>query len=126
MFCPRCGQQQATDSMRFCSRCGFAMEGVMHLLAHGGMLPVQQPPGEKVRSARAKGVMQGAMLMLLGALIVPIFGVMSAFAPGRLENVFAFFAAMSAIISFVGGPLRLLFAAIFEEGAPKRYQFSTQ
>ena len=98
----------------------------MHLLAHGGMLPVQQPPGEKVRSARAKGVMQGAMLMLLGALIVPIFGVMSAFAPGRLENVFAFFAAMTAIICFVGGPLRMLFAAIFEQGAPKRYQFPTQ
>ena len=113
--------------MRFCSRCGFSMEGVMHLLAHGGMLPMYQPPtGEKTRSPKFKGVMQGAMMMLLGALIVPIFGVMSAFAPGRLENVFAFFAAMSAIIFFVGGPLRMLFAAIFEEGAPKRYQFSTQ
>ena len=97
------------------------------LLAHGGMLPmVQQPQGEKVRSARAKGVMQGAMLMLLGALIVPIFGVMSAFAPGRLENVFAFFAAMSAIVCFVGGPLRMLFAAIFEQGAQRQYQFPTQ
>jgi hypothetical protein len=113
--------------MRFCSRCGFSMEGVMHLLAHGGMLPMyQSPTGEKTRSPKFKGVMQGAMMMLLGALIVPIFGVMSAFAPGRLENVFAFFAAMSAIIFFVGGPLRMLFAAIFEEGAPKRYQFPGQ
>src|SRR2546421_10958397 len=124
MFCPRCGQQQATDSMRFCSRCGFSMEGVMQLLAHGGMLPVyQEPAGEKQISPRRRGVKQGAMLMLLGALIVPIFGVMSGFAPGRLENVFAFFAAMSAIVCFVGGPLRMLFAAIFEEGAPK-YQFT--
>ena len=113
--------------MRFCSRCGFSMEGVMHLLAHGGMLPVYQgEPGEKQISARRRGVKQGAMLMLLGALIVPIFGVMSAFAPGRLENVFAFFAAMSAIICFVGGPLRMLFAAIFEQGAPQPYQFPTQ
>lgn len=123
MFCPRCGQQQATDSMRFCSRCGFAMEGVMHLLAHGGMLPVYQPPaGEKTISPRRRGVKQGALLMLIGAILVPIFGVMSGFAPGRLENVFAFFAALSAIICFVGGPLRMLFAAIFEEGA-KQYQF---
>lgn len=99
----------------------------MHLLAHGGMLPVYQgPPGEKQVSPRRRGVKQGAMLMLLGALIVPIFGVMSAFAPGRLENVFAFFAAMSALICFVGGPLRMLFAAIFEEGAPPPYQFPTQ
>lgn len=100
------------------------MEGVMHLLAHGGMLPIFQPPtGENKRSRRYKGVMQGALLFLLGILVVPIFAIMSNFAPGRLENVFEFFAAISAIICFVGGPLRMLFAAIFEEGAPK-YQFT--
>ena len=119
MYCPRCGQQQPTDSMRFCSRCGFAMEGTMHLLAHNGILPVyQQSTGEKEISPRRKGVKQGAGLMLLGAIIVPIFGVMAGFAPQRLDNLFAFFAALSAVICFVGGPLRMLFAAIFEEGAP--------
>jgi hypothetical protein len=123
MYCPRCGQQQATDSMRFCSRCGFSLEGTMHLLAHGGML--LQPQGEKGRSRRFKGVMQGAVLFLIGVILVPIFGIMSSFAPGRLENVFAFFAAISAIICFLGGPLRMLFAAIFEEGAPK-YQSTPQ
>ena len=94
----------------------------MHLLAHGGMLP-QYPSatGEKTISARRKGVKQGVLLMLIGAVLVPIFGVMSGFAPGRLENVFAFFAALSAIICFVGGPLRMLFAAIFEEGAKPQY-----
>src|SRR5204863_3054470 len=123
MFCPRCGQQQATDSMRFCSHCGFSIEGVMHLLANGGMLPHYQPQGEKTISQRRKGVKQGALLMLIGAILVPIFGVMSGFAPGRLENVFAFFAALSAIICFLGGPLRMLFAGIFEEGAPPKSQF---
>ena len=119
MYCPRCGQQQATDSMRFCSRCGFAMEGTMQLLAHGGMLPLYQPPtGEKSISPRRKGVKQGALLMLIGLLLVPILGIMANFAPGRLENVFAFFCAISAIICFLGGPLRMLFAAIFEDGAP--------
>jgi hypothetical protein len=90
----------------------------MHLLAHGGMLPrYQAPEGERAISQRRKGVKQGASLMLIGAILVPILGVMSGFAPGRLENVFAFFAALSAIICFVGGPLRMLYAAIFEEGA---------
>jgi hypothetical protein len=100
------------------------MEGTMQVLSHGGMLPqYQPPPGEKTISPRRKGVKQGVMLMLIGVLLVPIFGVMSSFAPGnRLENFFAFWAALSAIICFVGGPLRMLFAAIFEEGAPK-YQF---
>ncbi|HBB93841.1 MAG TPA: hypothetical protein DC054_00485 [Blastocatellia bacterium] len=102
------------------------MEGTMHVLAHGGMLPAyQSPPGEKTISARRRGVKQGALLMLIGALLVPVFGVMSGFAHGRLENVFAFFAAITAIICFVGGPLRMLFAAIFEEGAPPP-QFMSQ
>ncbi len=126
MFCPRCGQQQATDSMRYCSRCGFPMEGTMQLLAHGGVLPQYQfTPDQNGPSPRRKGVKQGALLMLIGAILVPIFGVMTGFAPGRLENVFAFFAALSAIICFLGGPLRMLFAGIFEEGAPPQPQFMT-
>jgi hypothetical protein len=125
MYCPRCGQLQATDSMRFCSRCGFPMEGTMHLLANGGMLPVvHATDGEKGRSARAKGVMQGALLFLLGILIVPTLGIMGSFAPPRIENVFYFFTAIAAMICFVGGPLRMLFAALFEEGAPKYPQFT--
>lgn len=109
--------------MRFCSRCGFALEGTVHVLAHGGMLPqYQPPPDEKAISPRRKGVKQGVLIMLIGVLLVPIFGVMSGFAPGRLENFFAFWAALTAIVCFIGGPLRMLFAAIFEQGAPK-YQF---
>jgi hypothetical protein len=123
MFCPRCGQQQATDSMRFCSRCGFSMEGVMHLLAHGGMLPqYPAPTGEKKISARRKGVKQGAALMLIGAILVPILFIMSSFAPGRIETLFEFFGSLAAVLCFVGGPLRMLFAALFEEAAkPQQY-----
>jgi len=120
MYCPRCGQQQATDSMRFCSRCGFPMEGAMHLLAHGGLIPqYQQNVESKGPSPRKRGVKQGALLMLIGAILVPILAVMAGFAPGRLENVFGFFCALAAIICFLGGPLRMLFAGIFEEGAPQ-------
>ena len=27
MFCPQCGQEQASESVRFCSRCGFRLNG---------------------------------------------------------------------------------------------------
>jgi len=95
----------------------------MHLLAQGGMLPIYSAPAdEQTISPRRKGVKQGVLLMLLGAVLVPLLGVMAGFAPGRLDNVFAFFAAMTAVVCFVGGPLRMLFAAIFEEGA-KPYPF---
>lgn len=93
----------------------------MHLLAHGGMLPHYQPPaGEKVISPRRKGVKQGALLMLIGVVLVPLMILFSSFGPGRIGVMFEFFAAMSAILCFLGGPLRMLFAAIFEEGAPIR------
>jgi len=99
------------------------MEGTMHVLAHGGMLPqYQSPADEKTVSPKRKGVKQGVLIMLIGVLLVPIFAIMSSFAPGRLENFFLFWCALTAIICFVGGPLRMLFAALFEQGAPK-YQF---
>lgn len=121
MFCPRCGQQQATDSMRYCSRCGFSMEGVLHLLAHGGMLP-RYDSGENKISKRRKGVMQGVIVLLAGVLLVPIFGVMAGFAPGRISDIFGFFAAITAVLCFIGGPLRMLFASVFEEGSkPQPY-----
>ena len=98
------------------------MDGVMHVLAHGGMLPsYPEPTGEKTISPKRRGVKQGVLLMLIGVLLVPILGVMAAFAPGPLENVFAFFAALTALICFVGGPLRMLFAALFEEGVKPQY-----
>ena len=97
------------------------MEGVMHLLGHGGMLPhYQAEPGETTISPKRKGVKQGVLLMLLGVLFVPIFGVMSGFSDGRISDIFGFFAALTAVICFIGGPLRMLFAAIFEEGAKPR------
>lgn len=33
MFCPKCGQQQASESVRFCSRCGFKLNIVEEPLA---------------------------------------------------------------------------------------------
>jgi len=103
------------------------MEGVMHLLGHGGMLPhYQTDPEDTAISPRRKGVKQGVILMLLGVLFVPIFGVMAGFAPGRISDVFGFFAALTAVLCFIGGPLRMLFAAIFEEGAKPRSYMPVQ
>jgi len=93
----------------------------MMLLANRGMLPHYPiPEGDQKISPRKKGVKQGALLFLLGVLLVPILAVFANYAPGRLGNVFEFFTILSALLCFTGGPLRMLFAAIFEEGAPTR------
>ncbi len=117
MFCPQCGQQQTSGVIRFCSRCGFPLDAVIQLLGSGGMLPVYRTSDEPVPvSARRKGVKQGGMLLLSGAVIVPLLGVMASFSnSGFLEILTAF----AAIICFIGGPLRMLYAAVFEEPAPK-------
>ena len=39
MHCPRCGQQQVSEEIKFCSRCGFPLGLVSEILAHGGFLP---------------------------------------------------------------------------------------
>ncbi len=116
MFCPQCGQQQATGVIRFCSRCGFPLDGVIQLLAAGGMIPVYRSPEEPVPiSARRKGVKQGGVLLLSGAVVVPLLGVMASFGHSAFLEILTAFAA---IICFIGGPLRMLYAALFEEGAP--------
>jgi len=118
MFCPQCGQQQVSGAVRFCSRCGFPLDGVIQLLASGGMMPVYRSSDEPVQtSPRRKGVKQGALLLLSGAVIVPILGVIASFSPSAFPQLLT---ALAAIICFVGGPFRMLYAALFEEGAPKR------
>ena len=118
MYCPQCGQQQVSGTVRFCSRCGFPLDGVIQLLASGGMMPVYRTSDEPVQiSPRRKGVKQGAILMLSGAVIVPILGTIASFSTAAFPELLA---ALAAIICFIGGPFRMLYAALFEEGAPKR------
>ena len=117
MFCPQCGQQQVNGIIRFCSRCGFPLDGVIHLLNNGGNLPMYRSPDEPVQiSPRKKGVKQGGLLLLIGAVLVPILGIFANYSGSSFLEILT---ALAAVICFMGGPLRMLFAAVFEEGAPK-------
>lgn len=119
MFCPQCGQQQVTGVVRFCSRCGFPMDGVSQLLGNGGVLPTIRASDEPVpMSPRKKGVKQGGVLLLSGALIVPILGMFASFVNTPFLEILL---ALAAIICFIGGPLRMLYAALFEEPAPNPF-----
>src|ERR1044072_2855852 len=117
MFGPQCGQQQGTGVIRFCSRCGFPLDGVIQLLSNGGALPAYRSADEPGQiSPRRKGVKQGMLLFLLGVLLVPILGMFASFSSAVFPQMLAI---LAAIICFVGGPLRMFYAAVFEEGAPK-------
>jgi hypothetical protein len=118
MHCPQCGQQQVSNELRFCSRCGFPLGGVLELVANGGVLPQYQAPSaaEKTPKAspRRRGVQQGAALVFLAAVLTPLFAVLHEYL-GTPE----LFIALSAVIGFIGGTLRVIYALIFEEGAQK-------
>lgn len=113
MYCPQCGQQQASEEMRFCSRCGFPLAIVAELLAGGGLLPATNSVAQSNNklSRRRKGVRQGTLLIIIGALLVPILGIIQSFTHDHLTDVLT---PLSAIIFFLGGFLRILYAAMFE------------
>ncbi len=121
MFCPTCGQQQVAENVRFCSRCGFLLTGVSEVIAHNGLVPTQsnQTTGELKDSPRKRGVKQGAMLLLVGMLlIVPLLAMIHI-----VTDTEPYIMAVAAIISFWGGVLRMIYAWMFEESVNK--QFST-
>lgn len=104
--------------MRFCSRCGFPLGGVTELLAGGGVL--QSAGGEELReqalSPRRRGVKRGVVMMLLGTVIVPVLGILNSYQDDTpfLEVL----VAISAIIFFAGGLMRILYALLFESSTP--------
>ena len=78
MYCPKCGQQQVSDEMRFCSRCGLALSGLAEWLAGGGV-PAKRGDEAQVlpASPRSKGIRRGAKLMFLSVVLFPVFLVLS-------------------------------------------------
>ena len=78
MYCPNCGQQQVSEEMRFCSRCGLALSGLAEWLA-GGRQPAKHVDDEQVATAspRRKGMRRAAKVMFFSAVLFFIFLVIS-------------------------------------------------
>lgn len=73
MYCPNCGQQQVSEEMRFCSRCGLALSGLADWLAGG--LPVQRANETLAAtpSPRRKGVRRAAKFLFFSLASFPVF-----------------------------------------------------
>jgi hypothetical protein len=109
MYCPNCGQQQVSDEMRFCSRCGLALSGLAEWLA-GGMLPVKREEARKLSalSPRRKGIRRAAKLMFFSGVLFPVFLVISLAVeePGPL---------LLPIIVFFISLVMMLYARLFSD-----------
>ena len=114
MFCPRCGQQQVSEDIRFCSRCGFLMTGLTEAIARGALPQIVENKADKRRSARRRGLRQGGAMFLFGCFFVPLLAIFSELIPMREE-----FVGLAALVFFLGGFLRMVYALIFESGDPE-------
>ena len=115
MYCPNCGQQQVSNEMRFCSRCGLALSGLADWLAGGR--PVATPALETLAakqplSPRRKGIRRAAKMMFFSGAIFPIF-LMISIAEGEpgplLVPFFLFFIALAW----------MLYSRLFSDPNPK-------
>ena len=112
MYCPKCGQQQVSEEMRFCSRCGFQLGVVTELLASGGAAPADISADTK----SAKGLLanrrarQGAKLMFISGVLLPIAmgGSILFDSPGPLLLPF---------VVFIAGLSWMLYFRLFPEEA---------
>lgn len=111
MYCPVCGKQQVSDQTRFCSGCGFPLTGVAEVIENGGTsLKAFSNNKPKKDSPRKRGIKLGAMIMLVGCfLVVPLMAIMTPFL-----NFPVFFVPITAVLSFMGGILRIIYAFMFE------------
>ncbi len=119
MHCPKCGQQQVSDEMRFCSRCGFSLGIVTELLVTGGTLPNRETESFAAKfSGRKRGKRLGLLLMFTAMLLAMIGGIIQDSlppdplnAPGLAGKLVLF---LPAIIIGVAGFVRFLYALLLE------------
>src|SRR5215207_1002707 len=99
MYCPNCGQQQVSEEMRFCSRCGLALTGLAEWLA-GGSLPVKRPDKTPVSelSPRRKNMRRAAKLMFFSGVLFPVFLLVSLAADEGGPMVIPFFVFFVSLV----------------------------
>lgn len=119
MHCPKCGQQQVSDEMRFCSRCGFALGIVTELILTGGTLPERETESFAAKfSGRKRGKRLGLLLMLTGFVLAIIAGLIHDSlahdplnTPGLAGKLLLF---LPAIMIGVAGLVRFLYAWLLD------------
>lgn len=113
MYCPQCSQEQISEEMRFCSRCGFPLAIVSQIVRNGGALTGLEAEAKGQLSPRQKGIRWGVILMIISVLLVPISAMMTA-----LQEDFAVLFIPTFLI-FVIGLVRLLHAYLLGQTTPK-------
>lgn len=117
MYCPRCSQEQGSEAVSFCTRCGLQLGAIKDLLAAGGT-----PSGKQIVSRSRhwlpsrRSLRFGVKLMFFSLMLSPIFLALS----------FAFdspFPLCPPAVLFLAGLTCTLYSWIFgEDLIPSRHK----
>ncbi|MFV0388318.1 MAG: zinc ribbon domain-containing protein [Pyrinomonadaceae bacterium] len=115
-YCPRCGNPHAFDQARFCPNCGMTLIGIPDAVNNGGMPPAPSPfIDPSAESPKRTGIRQGGLIMLSGFFLVPLVIVISV-----ALHLSPALTLITGLVTFWGGLLRILYAAIFQSGVPTK------
>ena len=114
MYCPKCSQQQLSDDLRFCSRCGFPLAGVAIVLENEGLIP--QLAASEAPGRRGKMIKE-SWILTFASWAVALLTTLAWDWGGQFESV----AKVGALIFFLLGLiglLRFVYAFLFvKEGS---------
>lgn len=101
MYCPRCGQQQVPDQIRFCSRCGFQLGLVAELIANNGFLP-QLAALQNLKPSlftRKNGVIFTVLWFIFWVMMLPaFFGIAGIETGAGVSAVFGVFSSVMLLV----------------------------
>lgn len=111
MYCPTCGQQ-ASEQVKFCSRCGFPLGPVTQFIANiEAATPSAAGARKKETSERKKGIRRGAQILFFSMVIFPITIGISIAADSPEPLILAF-------TPFIAGLLWMLYFRLFGDDTP--------
>lgn len=113
MFCPKCGQPQASDEVRFCVRCGLQLDAVKSLVTNEVMFIQHEARNQQVSTWQKPGVKTSAKIIFLSIILGPIFLGVSVLndTPGPMVVPFTL---------FLLGVLWMIYSLVFGESPVNR------
>jgi hypothetical protein len=115
MYCPKCGLQQTSEAIRFCSRCGQSLAGLTQYLSGNAVLVTPDTPAGRALSPRRKSMKHGTKVMFASGVMTPIFFLFCFLVDGPAPLLFP-------LTVFLVGLAITLYARLFlETAAPISY-----
>ena len=79
MYCPKCSQEQISDEVSFCPRCGFQLDALKLMLTENqnGLAMSEAERETQLVSTRKRDVLIGASVMLVAAISIVLLMISS-------------------------------------------------